>query len=115
MQKKDINPLIKQLLSCSNTELETLKLWFIEFLESIDGISEIESKLHQSPGMISFYSFSFQFDGVKFNAQTLPPSKISIQTLGLIRYLDASGDYFSNVLKLASAIARELKILRYNS
>ena len=109
MKKKDIKPLIEQLINCSNTELETLKIWFLEFLESIDGISEIEYSLNERPGMISFYSFSFLYDSVKFYAQTLPPSRVSIQTLGLAHYLNSNGDYNSNVLALASAIARELK------
>ncbi len=117
MKKKDIQPLIEQLISCNSTqtELETLKLWFLELLNSIDGITEVESRLHQSPGLISSYSFSFQYDGVKFNAKTLPPSKITIQTLGLIHYLDANGDYLTNVLKLASAIAREWKSRNFKS
>ena len=115
MTKKDIKPLIEQLISCNSiqTELETLKIWFLELLNSIDGITEVESKLHQRQGTISIYSFSFQYGGVNFNAQTLPPSKITIQTLGLIHYLDANGDYLSNTLKLASAIARELKTRNY--
>jgi hypothetical protein len=116
MQKKDIKPLIEQLLSCnSNTELETLKIWFLELLNSIDGITEVESRLHQSQGSISVYNFCFEYNGVKFNAQTLPPSKITIQTLGLIHFLDANGDYLTNVLKLASAIARELKSRNFKS
>jgi len=115
MQKKDIKPLIKQLLSCNSiqTELETLKLWFLEFIQSIDGITETEFTLHQRQGSISVYNFSFEYDGVKFYAQTLPPCQVSIQTLGLIHLLNANGDYMSNVLKLASAIARELKTQKH--
>ena len=116
MQKKDIKPLIEQLLSCnSNTELETLKIWFLELVNSIDGITEVEYSLNERPGLISSYSFSFLYDGVKFNAQTLPPCRISIQTLGLIHYLNANGDYLSNVLTLASAIAREWKSRNFKS
>ena len=117
MTKKDIKPLIEQLICCNSikTELETLKLWFIELLDSIDGITEVESKLHQSQGSISVYNFSFEYDNVKFYAQTLPPCRISIQTLGLVHYLNANGDYLSNVLALASAIARELKSRNFKS
>jgi hypothetical protein len=115
--KKDIKPLVDQLIGCNSiqTELETVRIWFLEFLESIDGISNIDFKLNKSQGNIAaVYSFSFQYDGVKFYAQTLPPCRISIQTLGLIHYLNANGDYLSNLLALASAIARELRIHRYN-
>lgn len=112
--KKDIKPLIEQLLSCnSNTELESLKIWFLELVNSIDGITEVEYSLSQRPGIIASYSFSFLYDGVKFYAQTLPPSRVSIQTLGLAHYLNSNGDYNSNVLALASAIARELKTRNY--
>jgi hypothetical protein len=113
--KKDIKPLVDQLIGCNSiqTELETVKIWFLEFLESIDGISNIDFNLNKSH-IAAVYSFSFQYDGVKFYAQTLPPCRVSIQTLGLIHYLNANGDYLSNVLALASAIARELRIHRYN-
>ncbi len=112
-KKKDIKPLIKQLIdgdSSTQIELETLKIWFTELLNSIDGISEIESTLHERKGTVSVYSFSFLYENVRFNAQTLPPCQISIQTLGLVHLLNANGDYMGNVLKLSSAIARELKV-----
>jgi len=114
--KKDIRPLIEQLIHCNTTktELESLKIWFLEFLGSIESVENIESKLVQTNNLSSYF-FSFRYEGIVFQAQTVPPCRISIQTLGLLHYLNANGDYLSNVLALSSAIARELRVSMHKS
>jgi len=112
-QKKDIKSLVNQLKTHdypSQVELEILRIWFSDFLDSIEGISDIEFFYNQSS--YPKYVFNFRYVSVPFRAVSVPPSRITISTLGISYHLDSSSDYSKNVLTLASAIASELKVLR---
>jgi hypothetical protein len=111
--KKNIKPLVEQLQTHdypSQIELETLKLWFLDFLNSIEGITDLNCAFNQAG--YPKYVFNFRYASVPFRAVSVPPSRITINTLGLSYHLDANSDYQKNTLTLASAIASELKILR---
>lgn len=113
MSKKDIKPLINQLKTHdypSQVELEILRIWFLDFLDSIENITDIDFFFNQSS--YPKYVFDFRYVSVPFRAVTVPPSRITINTLGISYHLDANADYSKNSLTLASAIASELRILR---
>jgi hypothetical protein len=112
-KKKDIKPLIKQLQTHdypSQLELETLKLWFLDFLSSVEGITDLNCFFNQSS--YPKYVFNFRYASVPFRAVSVPPSRITISTLGISYHLDSNADCSKNLLVLASALASELKILR---
>ena len=111
--KKDIKPLIHQLKTHdypSQVELEILRIWFLDFLNSIENITDIDFFFNQSS--YPKYVFNFRYASVPFRAVSVPPTRITVNTLGLAYHLDANSDYSKNVLTLASAIASELKALR---
>jgi hypothetical protein len=111
--KKDIKPLIDQIKTQdypSQVELEILRIWFLDFLNSIENITDIDFFFNQSS--YPKYVFNFRYASVPFRAVSVPPSRITISTLGISYHLDANSDYQKNTLTLASAIASELKVLR---
>jgi hypothetical protein len=111
--KKSIKPLIEQIQTHdfpSQIELETLKLWFLDFLAGIEGVTDLNCVFNQAG--YPKYVFEFKYSSVPFRAVSVPPSRITITTLGISYHLDAGADQSKNVLTLASAIASELKILR---
>ena len=110
MVKTDLKPLLKQLAEFhpnQNQELEILKLWFCDFLKSIDGVENILESYHQSPW--SRYLFSFEYCGVKFSAMTDGKTQIAIRDRNQDYYLHFNGDSNANYFKLALAMTFSLK------
>jgi hypothetical protein len=109
--KVDLKPLLNQLSGLNpyqqNQELEILKFWFLDFLNSIEGIDKVVSTYNQNPW--SFYQFSFEFNGVQFRAMTDGKNQIVIRDRNQDYYLHFQGDHHSNYFKLALAMAFSLK------
>ena len=106
----DLKPLLKQLTELEpsqNQELEALKFWFVNFLESIEGMEQIVSTYHKNPW--SHYRFNFKYGGVQFNAQTDGKAQIAIRDRNTDYYLHFYGDSNANYFKLALAMAFSLK------
>ena len=76
----DIKPFLTEISKVDSTksmELEILKLWFLNFLEKIEGVKEI--KTVYNPDNFKSYNFSFKYEGFDFYCNTIPPNYIQFR------------------------------------